>query len=198
MSCDTRITTSITMADLYRLSVKQFHVLIASGSVLPEDRIELIFGFLFRKKTTSPRHRVTSRNLFDILIRILPSGWSVQSQEPVTTEDSEPGPDITVFRGQSSDYLDRHPGPGDVAVVVEVADSSLQRDRTDKLSVYARAGIGTYVIVNLTSNVLEVHTQPDSAGGRYRTVQTLGAGEALALSIPGEAAVEVPVGSVLP
>lgn len=62
----------------------------------------------------------------------MPDGWYVDAQEPITLDDSEPEPDVVVVRGNTRDYLDRHPDPQDLALVVEVADSTLERDRTAK------------------------------------------------------------------
>jgi len=94
------------------------------------------------------------------LERIIAPGWYVDSQEPLTTVDSEPEPDVTIVRGETRQYLDLHPGPQDVALVVEVADSSLQRDRSLKKRLYAVAGIPVYWIVNLLANQIEVYTEP--------------------------------------
>ena len=73
---------------------------------------------------------------------------------------NEPEPDLSVVRGESDDYTDHHPGPADIALVVEVADSSLSRDRGEKRDNYARAGIPVYWIVNLVGRQLEVSSNP--------------------------------------
>lgn len=96
----------------------------------------------------------------DALARALPSGWYVAEQEPVTAEDSEPEPDVAVIRGTPRDYSDRHPGPGDVAIVIEVSDTTLRRDRGLKKRIYARAGIPVYLIINLPESQIEVYTEP--------------------------------------
>src|SRR5262249_15648256 len=72
----------------------------------------------------------------------------------------EPEPDITILRGDRRDYLERHPGPDDVSLVVEVSDSTLRRDRGLKKRIYARARIPVYWIVNLIDNQIEVYTEP--------------------------------------
>jgi Uma2 family endonuclease len=72
------------------------------------------------------------------LAQLVPVGWYVDAQEPITTNDSEPEPDVVIVRGDRRQYRDRHPGPDDVALVVEVSDSTLQRDRTMKQRMYAR------------------------------------------------------------
>ncbi len=89
----------------------------------------------------NPKHSLVTLLVQGALSHALPAGWHVRGQEPVTTEDSEPEFDIIVARGELRQYLGRHPGPQDVALIVEVADSSLQRDRMLKKRLYAAAGI---------------------------------------------------------
>jgi len=94
--------------------------------------------------------------------------------KPMVASVSEPEPDIAVVRGRIEDYLDAH--PSSPVLVVEVADSSLVRDRDRKGSLYARAGVADYWIVNLLGNVLEVYRDPErTAAGRWRyaTVRVL-------------------------
>ena len=106
----------------------------------------------------------------------MPAGWYVDTQEPVTTTDSEPEPDVAVVRGDLDDYLDRHPGPHEVALVVEVADSTLRRDRGTKKRLYARAGIPVYWIANLIESRFEVYTDPTGPAEQpdYRQQQEYG------------------------
>ncbi|NJN19604.1 MAG: Uma2 family endonuclease [Oscillochloris sp.] len=77
-----------------------------------------------------------------------------------TTADSEPEPDIVVVRGDRRDYPDRHPGPAEIGLVVEVSDTTLQRDRTIKQRLYAAAGIVCYWIANLPEGWIEVYQAP--------------------------------------
>jgi Uma2 family endonuclease len=90
----------------------------------------------------------------------VPAGYYVDAQEPLTTDESEPEPDVMIVRGQRRDYRDRHPGPRDIAVVIEVSDTTLQRDRTLKKQIYARGGIPVYWIINLPEQQIECYTQP--------------------------------------
>jgi hypothetical protein len=78
---------------------------------------------------------------------------------------SVPEPDASVVLGKLADYRRRHAGPADVCSVIEVADSSLLRDRTIKLAIYAAAGVSQYVIVNLVDRQVEVHTGPRVSAG---------------------------------
>jgi Uma2 family endonuclease len=106
----------------------------------------------------------------------------VRVRSAVATADSQPEPDLAVARGQARDYLDRHPGPADVPLVIEVADSSLARDRGLKARVYARAGIPNYWIVNLVDRHVEVYSEPTDQA-TYARIETIGPDGAIRLVI---------------
>jgi Uma2 family endonuclease len=154
------ITASVPQDLIWRLSVDQYHAMIQAGILTDDDPVELLEGWLVFKMPKNPAHRATTRLVRTALDNILPAGWYTDSQEPITLPDSEPEPDVVVVRGDTRQYLDHHPGPPDVALVIEVADTTLQRDRTSKKRAYARAGIPVYWIVNLGNEQIEVYTQP--------------------------------------
>jgi Uma2 family endonuclease len=148
---------------IWRLSVAQYHEMIKTGILDEDDPVELLEGWLIPKMPKNPPHRVAKRLAQNALDHLLPSGWYVEDQEPITTEDSEPEPDITIIRGAPRDYLERHPGPNDVPLVIEVSDATLRRDRGLKKRIYARAGIQVYWIINLLENCIEVYTEPSGS-----------------------------------
>ncbi|MEG4251548.1 Uma2 family endonuclease [Microcoleus sp. AT3-A2] len=145
---------------ILRLSIEQYHAIIQAGILTDDDSVELLEGWLVFKMPKNPPHRVTTRLVRTALENILPAGWYVDSQEPITLSNSEPEPDIVVVRGDTRQYLDRHPGAEDIALIIEVSDTTLQRDRTVKKQIYARAGISIYWIVNLVEEQVEVYSQP--------------------------------------
>jgi Uma2 family endonuclease len=145
---------------ILRLSIEQYHAIIRAGILTDDDSVELLEGWLVFKMPKNPPHRVTTRLVRTALENILPRGWYVDSQEPITLSNSEPEPDIVVVRGDTRQYLDRHPAAEDIALIVEVSDTTLQRDRTVKKRIYARAGIAIYWIVNLVEEQVEVYSQP--------------------------------------
>ena len=145
--------------------------------VFEGDAVELVGGHLIVAEPHGTYH-ASSISAADYAVRaILPSGWIVRVQSPVSLDDeSAPEPDLAVVPGRPGDYRDSH--PGHAALVVEVAESSLEFDRRHKGSLYARAGIRDYWIVNLADRVLEVHRDPgpDASavyGWRYRSVVAL-------------------------
>jgi Uma2 family endonuclease len=148
---------------IYRLTVEQYHA-IARAGILDEDApVELLEGWLVQKMTQNPPHVLAVGLLYDALVASVPGDWHVRAGNPVATADSEPEPDLAVIRGSRRDYRDRHPGPQDAALVIEVADTSLRQDRETKKRVYARAGIAVYWLVNLIERQIEVYTEPASA-----------------------------------
>lgn len=173
------------------LSVDQYHRMIAEGILEDGAPLELLDGVLVWKDrgggmTVSPRHRLVVTCLMRLAARLEGSGAHLQIQSPVTIKPRhEPEPDAAVVLGEPSDYLDRHPQPGEVSSVIEVADSSLERDRTWKHSVYASAGIPQYVLINLAQGRIEVWESPDLASGRYRENLTLTKGAELEILLPG-------------
>jgi Uma2 family endonuclease len=140
--------------------VDEYHEMIRAGILKSGDPVELLEGWLILKMSKNPPHRLATYLARKAIEAAVPSGWYVDSQEPITTADSEPEPDITVVRGDPRQYGDRHPGPQDLALAVEVSDASLPRDSTLKKRIYARAGVPVYWIINLIDRKVEVFTNP--------------------------------------
>jgi Uma2 family endonuclease len=151
---------SMPKEPVWRLRVDQYRQMVQFGILTENDPVELLEGWIIQKMPRNPPHRAVSKLIRNALEQIVPPGWSVDTQEPIVLQDSELEPDITVIRGYPQDYLERHPGSQDLALVVEIADVSLERDRTVKKRIYARAGIPFYWIVNLIEQQIEVYTQP--------------------------------------
>lgn len=154
----------------WRLSVEQYHQMIDAGILKDGDPIELLEGLLILKMTKNPPHILAVRLCSTLLTRFLPEGWFMSKEDPISTSDSEPEPDLAIIRGSPRDYPDNLPAPTAVGLVIEVSDSTLQRDRALKRRVYAAAGIPTYWIVNLVERTLEVYTLPKSGddGASYQ------------------------------
>jgi Uma2 family endonuclease len=135
-----------------------------------------------------------------VITPLLPSDLSLQAQEPITLSDGEPEPDAVIFRGKPEDYSQRHPGADEVLLVVEVADTTLARDRGIKLRSYARAKLPVYWIVDLIAETIEVYTHPDSqsAPPTYRQPQIYDRQSEVPLEIGGRLIASIPVASVLP
>lgn len=154
---------------LRRLTVAQYDAMGRAGILTPDDRVELLEGLLIDKITKNPPHRIATKRTREALEAVLTSGWYVDSQEPIVTSDSEPEPDVVIVRGRTEDYAGSNPPASATTLVVEIADTTLARDRETKARIYARAGIETYWIVNLVDFTVEVYTQPigTDATARY-------------------------------
>lgn len=185
---------------LWRLSVAQYHEMIRAGILTEDDPIELLEGLLIHKMPKNPPHRIATHLTSEALRAVVPEGWYVDSQEPITLEDSEPEPDICVIRGQTRDYADHNPFAQDLALVIEVADSTLERDRESKRRIYARAGIPIYWIVNLVDFCVEVYTNPTGAVEEpdYLQTQIFSATDSVPLLIDGREIAQIAVRTLLP
>ncbi len=183
-----------------RFSVSEYHRMIQAGILDENDQVELLEGYVVQKVPRNPPHDTAlqrSRKRIKALARV---GWDVRIQFAVTLPDSEPEPDIAVARGDESLYANRHPGPGDLGLVVEVAESTLQRDRQDKARIYARAGIVEYWIVNLVDRQVEVLTGPSgpTAAPGYALQQVYAPGTLVPLVLDGLALGAIAVADMLP
>jgi hypothetical protein len=98
-------------APLYRMTIAQYHHMIEAGILTEDDQLELLEGFLVTQMPKNLAHRFTTQSLREVLTAFLPAGYLVDDQEPITTVDSEPEPDIAVIRGVRRDFLNRHPSP---------------------------------------------------------------------------------------
>ena len=144
----------------YRFSVEQYERMLETGVLTSEERVELIEGIVIQKMTQHPPHAVAIDYTVDALRPLLPGGWRLREQKPIKLSDSEPEPDLVILRGPLSRYERRHPRPADIAVVIEVADTTLESDRRDKGRTYAGARIPVYWILNLNESQLEVYEEP--------------------------------------
>jgi Uma2 family endonuclease len=131
---------------------------------------------------------------------LLPPVWRLRIQSAITTEDSEPEPDLVLVRGSSRQFLSRHPQPPDVGLVIEVADTTLSQDRNDKSRLYARAGIVEYWLVNVRNGQLEVFTHPSgrTTSPAYAQQQVFEPGQTVDLRLDGHLLATINVADLLP
>lgn len=168
---------------IYRLTVDQYEAMVDRGLLTRRDRLHLIDGILVAKMTKKPPHVTACEKTRDALQGIFRVGWRVMVEAPVhLSAYSEPEPDVALARGSVDDYRERHPGPADVPLIVEVADSSLGEDR-HMARVYGVAGIANFWIVNLVDRQAEVYSDPSPAG--YRPCRVVRPGEEVVVVIDG-------------
>ncbi|HME96950.1 MAG TPA: Uma2 family endonuclease [Methylomirabilota bacterium] len=137
----------------------EYERLVEGGFLGPGDPIELLGGQLIVAEPQGSRHFAAIRAAEEALRSALGPGWEVRGQGPLALDDeSEPEPDLAVVPGSFRDYRAEHPSRP--VLVVEVAESSLLLDREHKGSLYARARIADYWIINLVDHALEIYREP--------------------------------------
>jgi Uma2 family endonuclease len=173
-----------------RFTRAEYDRLIELGAFQPGEPLELLGGELVVAEPQGAAHYTAIVKTARALEAAFGPGWHTRMQGPLGLDaDSEPEPDVAVVSGSPEDYARAHPSRP--ALTVEIADSSLAVDREYKGSLYARAGLAEYWVVNLVDRVLEVYREParDAAapfGWRYARRTVLGfTAEAAPLAAPG-------------
>lgn len=162
-----------------RFTVEEYHRMAEAGILTEDDRVELIEGEIIEKSPVTTRHSSCVNRLSELFVERVNRRAHVSVHNPVQlTEYSEPEPDLALLKRRADYYVDTTPTPADVLLLVEVADSSITRDRHQKLPQYARSGIVEAWLVNLETDQIEIYRQPTATG--YADTQTVQPGERLA------------------
>jgi Uma2 family endonuclease len=149
-----------------RFTVDEYHRMGEAGILNEDDRVELIRGEIVQMSPIGIQHAACVARLNEILLGRLRGRATLWPQNPLTIlPDSEPQPDIILLRHRADFYAAAGlPGPDDVALLVEVADTSLRYDRRVKGLLYAEAGIREYWIIDLAGDAIEVFREPGPHG----------------------------------
>lgn len=154
-----------------RFTTERYERMVETGVLTPDDRVELIAGEIVEVPPIGPLHSTVVERLARLFHAELRDRASIRVQSPVRLPpDSEPEPDLWLAEPPPERYARRHPEPEDLHLVVEVAQTSQERDR-EKLRLYARAGIREAWLVDLPARRLEVHRDPTRDG--YGRVEVL-------------------------
>ncbi|MDP1798228.1 MAG: Uma2 family endonuclease [Planctomycetaceae bacterium] len=188
----------ITDLPVWRFSVADYRRLSETGVLNDDDELELLEGLLVPKMPKNPPHILVCKLLRRYLERLLGDGWHVATQDPLSTEDSEPEPDLAVLRGCEEDYGDRLPTSADSPLVIEVADTTLSRDRGIKRRIYARTGIQHYWIANVAEKTIEVYSEPigEMETPGFASLQKYSLGESVPVELDGQKRGEIAVASI--
>lgn len=185
-------------ARLTRLTVAQYDCMIENGTINDAEGVELIEGLLVTKMGRNRPHIQAGKKGLETLLKPAPAGWHVAKEDPVVAPDwSKPEPDLAIVRGRIEDYSTRDVTASDLGLVMEIADSSLAEDRDVMGRLYAAGGIPTYWIVNLVDRQVEVHADPDPAGG-YRAKAVFQPHEEIPVALDGVEVGRVSVLDLLP
>ncbi|PSN77465.1 hypothetical protein C8B47_21950 [filamentous cyanobacterium CCP4] len=149
---------SITQPQVHVWTRQEYHRMAELG-FFEGRRVELIEGQVIDMAAMKSPH-AAAIDLVDAALQAVFSADSyIRQQKPFVISDiSEPEPDVAVVPGTIRDYASAHPSTA--ALIVEVADTSVSYDRTTKGSLYARAGVADYWILNLVKRQLEVYRSP--------------------------------------
>lgn len=159
----------------YRFTPDEFHRLATLGIFPPEARVELIEGDIYTMPPEGPDHTTTRLRTARSLSRRESNRWHVRTEAPLRLGDSEPVPDVSIVAGDVEDYAVMH--PTHALLIIEIADTSVQYDRSVKARLYAQSGVPEYWIVNLHERQLEVYRDPTPEG--YQSLQYYTAGQTL-------------------
>jgi Uma2 family endonuclease len=175
--------------------------MIETGVLSEDDRVELIDGLILEMSPIGDSHCYVVQELMLVLQGLTSGTWEIFPQQPVALPKSVPLPDISVARGTNANYKDHRPRPGEIGLIIEVADSSLELDRRVKSQIYAAAGVPDYWIVNLPERQIEVHRDPraaDSGIVAYQSREVVPATGKVELVLDGRRFGEIAVAAILP
>ncbi len=158
------------MKTLVKWSVEDYHRMITAG-ILSDRPVELLAGEIVEMSPETPIHYNTARRGTKYLEELLAGKAEVRFNGPVTLSSSEPEPDIAIVRLPESAYNERHPEPQDIFWIIEVANTSLQKDVDIKAAIYAEAGIPEYWVLNLAAKNIIVFREPEN--GQYLSEQII-------------------------
>ncbi|WP_071776911.1 Uma2 family endonuclease, partial [Synechococcus sp. PCC 7335] len=144
-----------------RFSLEEYHQLAELGFFQEKNRVELIRGEIVYMAAKGVAHEVCITRLCRELLKQIGDTATIRCQSPILLPiHSEPEPDFVIVRNRIDDYMDGHPQPEDILLLVEVSDSSIAYDQSNKLSLYAEYDIAHYWIFNLLDAVLECYKAP--------------------------------------
>ncbi len=165
--------------DKHRFSVDAYYDMARTGILRQDDRVELIDGEIVDMPPIGPEHAGSVRDLDELFASRFNDVAQVSVQSPIRLDPyNEPQPDLALLRRRPDSYRSGHPRPGDVVLLIEVADSTLATDRAVKMPLYAGFGIAETWIVDLRHDVVLIHREPSPGG--YRVTRTAQRGEQVA------------------
>jgi Uma2 family endonuclease len=184
----------------YRFSVAQYNRMVDLGILGPDDKVELLGGYVVLKMARNAPHDGTMDVVRAALDAVRPAGWILRCQQAIVLTDSVPEPDYAFVRGSVRSYFTRHPGPADIGLVVEVANTSLDRDLEEKAQVYARSNIVAYWVIDATNGAVHIFTQPSgpTPNPAYGSHVVVSPPATVSLSLDGIAVVPIPAADLLP
>lgn len=153
-------------------TVKQYNRLIDAGILTPDNKVELLEGSLIKKIAIIESHAACVDGLQEYFYDKYGKQFTLRSENPITlSEKSAPEPDFVVCERREDRYRSSHPVPSQIELIIEVADSTVDKDRNYKSTLYALAGIKEYWIINIRDAQVEVYLNPDAASEAFLEVR---------------------------
>jgi len=175
-------------AQTHRWTRRQYEQMVEAHVLTAEDRVELLNGRIVPMSPQNSRHATAVTLCHQALSEMGPEDHFVRTQAPLALgPHSEPEPDVALVPGTPADYWTQHPDRA--ALIVEVSDASLEKDRSDKRRLYARHGVPEYWILNLQAGHIEVYRHPSDDD--YETKTTHPRNDSVATAARPEASVSV-------
>ncbi len=164
-----------------RFTAQEYQQLAEIGVLGEDERVELIEGRIVQMCAKSMNHAIATRRANRFFTKLLGDRAIVSVQDPILLNDySEPEPDIVLVAPPEERYLDHHPTPKEVFLVLEIADSSLAYDRDERCPLFAQNRIVQFCLLNLKDRELEDYRDPGRSG--YRSKQTYAEGQSFNLA----------------
>ena len=171
--------------------IERYQRAVEVGIFTKADPIELLEGRLILRPPSDPVHAATVSTLTEYFFRRYLDVYEIRSENPVALPpNSEPEPDLVLAKLREDQYYNAHPGPEDLLLVIEVADSTLELDRQVKAPIYAAANVAEYWIVNLRHRIIEVYLAPDLTQRLYTSVQHYRPGSKFTSPLLGEVRID--------
>ena len=165
-----------------KITRSEYYKMAEVGIIKPEDKVELLDGIIYLKYPNQNGYKSNGMSpiksqhagvvtwLNNVFASLLGGKAFFIAQNPVVLNDnSEPEPDFMVLESSSDFYRNYHPKPKNIYLLIEVSDSTLRRDKNQKLKAYAKSNIAEYWVINLVDNCVEVFKQPKN--GQYKSHQ---------------------------
>ncbi|MGC9503653.1 Uma2 family endonuclease [Baaleninema sp.] len=172
---------TLTNTSTAKWSVNDYHQMIEAG-ILRERNVELLGGEIIEMTPEGPWHTVCGEGLANYLRRNLPETAWVREARPITLADSEPEPDIAIVRSPGFRYAEHHPYVEDIFWLIEVSDTTLAKDLNEKQTIYGKAGIPEYWVLNIKAKTVVIFREPNDNG--YNIRQEVSRGTLASLAFP--------------
>lgn len=164
------------------ITSEAYNLMIGAGILTEDDKVELLNGDIVFMSPVGPKHASHVKLFRALFGKSYGKKAVIGVQDPVALGDfDQPEPDISVLRPSEDFYLERHPGANEIFLLIEISDSTLERDREAKLPIYAKSGVPVYWIVNLVDKKIECYSNPQD--DYYRNIEIFTEGDLITLPI---------------